>query len=152
MASDAKMSGDTEKIPDRSVSPESRAEIEHRDNSGASGSLENIDEETRKRIEASQKLANPLAGISQKRLADMGEDYAREAGMTTDEDIRAFRIGAMIAGNENKYDTIAELTDHEREILDREDTHKWSNPKMLYWVIVSKSTVPTPLNFLKERQ
>lgn len=152
MVSDAKMSGDTEKIPDRSASPESRAEIEHRDHSGASGSLDKVDEETRKRIEASQKLANPLAGIGQKQLADMGEDYAREAGLTSDEDIRAFRIGAMIAGNENKYDTIAELTDHEREILDREDTHKWSNPKMLYWVIVSKSTLPIPLNFFFEER
>lgn len=139
MASDtSKMSADAEKIPQRSDSSESSPEIEHRDHSQAGGVLENVDDETRQRIVASQKLANPLAGISQERLASMGEEYAREAGLTTDEDIRAFRIGAMIAGNENKYDTISELTEHEREILDREETHKWSNPAMLYWVIVSK--------------
>lgn len=153
MASDPpKTPADPEKVPDRSDTPESRTEIEHDDRPQAGASSEKLDEETRKRLEASQKLANPLAGTSQEQLADMGEEYAREAGLTSDEDIRAFRIGAMIAGNENKYDTIAELTDHEREILDREETHKWSNPSMLYWVIVSKFIPRPALGLSKARQ
>lgn len=124
---------------------ESETKVEHHDDSPRTvPSLDKFDEATRQRLEASHKLAHPLAGISQERLGVMGEEYARDSGMTSDEDIRAFRLGAMIAGNENRYDTIAELTEREREVLDREETHKWSNPSMLYWVIVSKSTHEPP--------
>jgi hypothetical protein len=79
----------------------------------------------------------------------MGEDYARLAGLTSEEDLRAFRLGAMIAGDHNRYDAIPELTDREREVLERETTHKWSNPSMLYWVIVSKCTLPFRIQVLR---
>ncbi|GKT57104.1 MFS sugar transporter [Colletotrichum tofieldiae] len=69
-----------------------------------------IDEEERKRLEASRKLENPLASLTPEQLAQKGEDYCREHGIDDEEDIRAFRLGAMIAGNMNKYDTMAELT------------------------------------------
>ena len=36
----------------------------------------------------------------------------------------------------NKFDAVDGLTDREREALDREITHKWKNPTMLYAVIV----------------
>ncbi|KAJ4307189.1 hypothetical protein N0V88_000568 [Collariella sp. IMI 366227] len=85
--------------------------------------------------DVSKKLANPLAGISPERLAAMGEDYARLAELTSDEDMRAFRLGAMLAGGQTSHHSIPDLTDEEREILERETTHKWSNPKMLYWMI-----------------
>ncbi|KAI8960524.1 hypothetical protein F5Y11DRAFT_266191 [Daldinia sp. FL1419] len=94
------------------------------------------DEGGRKRLEATAKLENPLGGLSPTQLAQRGEEFCAKHGFTDAEDIRAFRLGAMIAGNLNKYDTVDELTDHEREVLDREITHKWSNPKMLYAVIV----------------
>lgn len=90
------------------------------------------------RLGASRKMANPLAGLSPQRLAAMGEDYARLAGLTSEEDMRAFRLGAMIAGDHAGYSSIPELTDREREVLERETTHKWSNPAMLYWVIASE--------------
>jgi hypothetical protein len=79
----------------------------------------------------------------------MGEGYARFAGLTSEEDLRAFRLGAMIAGDHNRYDAIPELTDREREVLERETTHKWSNPSMLYWVIVSKCTLPFRIQVLR---
>ncbi|KAI1754741.1 hypothetical protein F4782DRAFT_491366 [Xylaria castorea] len=93
------------------------------------------DEGQRKRLEASAKLENPLAGLSPEQLAQRGEDFCKQHGLTDEEDIRAFRLGAMIAGNMNKYDTIEDLTSREREVLDKEITHKWSNPRMLYAVI-----------------
>jgi hypothetical protein len=34
----------------------------------------------------------------------------------------------MIAGDMNKYDTVEGLTDREKEVLDREIAHKWSQP------------------------
>ncbi|KAL1901397.1 hypothetical protein Sste5346_001802 [Sporothrix stenoceras] len=131
----------------------------------------------------SHKLQNPLAGIDPEELANMGEAYARkhnvgikkgETGTVSDEDIRAFRLGAVIAANPQMYTGGAvassaegmvqpqtegvtgnvgasssqekqvygggpfydQLTDSERNALAREETHKWSNPKHLYAVIV----------------
>ncbi|KAI1147224.1 hypothetical protein F4825DRAFT_158229 [Nemania diffusa] len=94
-----------------------------------------LDEGQRKRLEASAQLENPLAGLSPEQLAQRGEDFCKKHGLADEEDLRAFRLGAMIAGNMNKYDTIDGLTDREREVLDKEITHKWSNPTMLYAVI-----------------
>ncbi|KAM7208462.1 Sugar transporter domain containing protein [Naviculisporaceae sp. PSN 640] len=87
-------------------------------------------------LAASRKLAHPLDGLTPQRLAEMGEAYAHKAGLTSDEDIRAFRLGAMIASNDVDYNTIDDLTERERTVLEREVTHKWSNPPMLYWVVV----------------
>ncbi|KAI1471190.1 uncharacterized protein F4812DRAFT_467375 [Daldinia caldariorum] len=109
----------------------SPSELEHRETKDKIP-----DEGERKRLEATAKLENPLAGLSQTQLAQQGEEFCAKHGITDAEDIRAFRLGAMIAGNLNKYDTIDELTDREKGILDKEITHKWSNPKMLYAVIV----------------
>jgi hypothetical protein len=119
-----------------------RTEVEHswsRDNTVDGGRPSNIDPrldpEERKRLSASAKLENPLAGLSQSELARRGEEFCAKHGFTEEEDVRAFRLGAMVAGNLNKYDTVEGLNDREKEVLDREITHKWSNPSMLYAVI-----------------
>jgi hypothetical protein len=131
----------SEKKPDRPSSSGSRTDVEHQDIRRSSGHDTHqtlaLDDPAK---DLSKKLANPLAGLNQERLAVMGEEYAKLAGLTSDEDMRAFRLGAMIAGDHTRYDTIPELTDSEMEALERETTHKWSNPSMLYWVIVSKSS------------
>lgn len=114
-----------------------RKESDYSDVSHAENTVDNtLDEGERQRLEASAKLANPLGGLTPEQLAQRGEDFCSQHGITGEEDIRAFRLGAMIAGNMNKYDTVDGLTEREREVLDRELTHRWSNPKMLYAVIV----------------
>ncbi|KAK8039242.1 hypothetical protein PG993_007653 [Apiospora rasikravindrae] len=103
-----------------------------------------LDEEQRKRLEASAKLENPLRGLSAAELARRGEEFCARHGLTAEDDVRAFRLGAVIAGNMNQYDFAdagpmpegLQLTDRERDVLDREITHKWSQPTMLYAVIV----------------
>lgn len=110
----------------------SRAEIEH---SSSKDKISN-DDEYRRRLEASAKLENPLAGLTPEQLSHMGEEFCAKHGITEEEDIRAFRLGAMISGNMNQFTSIDELTDRERNVLDREITHKWSNPMMLYAVVV----------------
>lgn len=95
-----------------------------------------IDDAERERREKSAKLQNPLGHLTAEQLSRQGEEFCAQHGLTSEEDIRAFRLGAMLAGNMNKYDTLAGLTDRERDVLDRETTHKWSNPGMLYAVIV----------------
>lgn len=61
-----------------------------------------LDEAQRKRLEASARLENPLAGYTPDQLAQRGEDFCKQHGITDGEDVRAFRLGAMIAGNMNK--------------------------------------------------
>ncbi|KAI1132138.1 hypothetical protein F5Y10DRAFT_5548 [Nemania abortiva] len=94
-----------------------------------------LDEGQKKRLQASAMLDNPLSGLSPDELAQRGEDFCKQHGLSDEEDVRAFRLGAMIAGNMNKFDTIDGLTGREKEVLDKEITHKWSNPSMLYAVI-----------------
>ncbi|KAI5928028.1 sugar transporter-domain-containing protein [Camillea tinctor] len=96
----------------------------------------NLDEEHRKRLEASARLEHPLAGLTTEELSRRGEEYCAKHSITAEDDVRAFRLGAVIAGNYNQYDAIDGLTADERSALEREITHKWSNPAMLYAVIV----------------
>lgn len=121
----------SEKRKESDYSDVSRSEVENRH------SKDNmLDEEQKQRLEASAKLQNPLAGLTTEQLGQRGEEFCAKHGLTDEADIRAFRLGAIIAGNMNKYDTVDGLTDREKEVLDREITHKWSNPTMLYAVIV----------------
>lgn len=111
------------------------AEVEHEDAPRVDLRDGGRDTIAKERLEASRKLANPLAGLGHEQLSAMGEKYARLAGLDSEEDLRAFRLGAIVAGDENRYDTVEGLTAEEREVLDRETTHKWSNPGTLYWVV-----------------
>ncbi|KAH7319651.1 hypothetical protein B0I35DRAFT_450771 [Stachybotrys elegans] len=92
------------------------------------------------------KADHPLAGYSRDQLAQMGEKYAREhQGMTDEEEIRAFRLGAIIAGDmdvddnlhslREKYAAVNGLTEDERQTLVNEVEHKWSHPGMLYYLV-----------------
>lgn len=105
------------------------------DHSDVSHAEVRLDEGRRKRLEASARLENPLAGLSLDQLSQRGEDFCKQHGITGDDDVRAFRLGAMIAGNANKYDTVEGLTEREKGVLGKEITHKWDNPFMLYAVI-----------------
>ncbi|KAH9908125.1 sugar transporter-domain-containing protein [Xylariomycetidae sp. FL2044] len=119
----------------------SHDEIENR-GSGSGGDADDaaaaLGEEDRKRLEASAKLENPLAGLTPEQLGRRGEEFCARHGITDEDEIRAFRLGAVIAGHENRYDDaiVPGLTAAERDALDREVTHKWANPTMLYAVIV----------------
>ncbi|KAJ0304153.1 hypothetical protein COL516b_006043 [Colletotrichum fioriniae] len=124
-----------EKIGDQSSSGHAEPEFSHMDHPGRQSEATAVDDEERKRLEASRKLEDPLAGFTPEQLSQKGEDYCLEHGIADEEDIRAFRLGAMIAGNMNKYDSMTEITADERAVLDGESTHKWRNPKMLYGVV-----------------
>ncbi|TIC96879.1 putative metabolite transport protein YwtG [Colletotrichum higginsianum] len=124
-----------EKVGDRPSADRAETEVSHMDHPGRFSEATAIDDEERRRLEASRKLENPLAGFTPEQLGQKGEYYCREHGIDGEEDIRAFRLGAMIAGNMNKYDTMTELTPQERAALDGETTHKWRNSKMLYGVV-----------------
>lgn len=86
------------------------------------------------------KLANPLAGISHDELEQRGSRYARQQQMGDEEDIRAFQKGACLAQDPQKFASVPGLTQQEIEVLDKEITNRWSQPKLLYVVIILCST------------
>lgn len=117
-----------------------RAEIENVSPRGPSeghrGSL--TAEQLRANINA--KIANPLAGYSRQEMMERSVAYCKANQIGGEEDIRAFRIGAILAQNPNRHAELEETTDEEKAILTREITHKWSQPKLLYMVIALCST------------
>ncbi|KAI1005247.1 hypothetical protein K3495_g2965 [Podosphaera aphanis] len=82
------------------------------------------------------RLANPLVGLSQRQLSLRGEEFAIKYGMLEANDVRAFKLGAILAQDSKNYATVEDLTPEERDIIEREFTHKWSLPWSLIIVIV----------------
>jgi hypothetical protein len=88
-------------------------------------------------VEESQLSAafeNPLAGIEKSQLMKNVEDFCQQNNLT--DYVDDFRKGALIAQNPADWKSISELTEEERLVLEREKTHRWSQPKMLYWLVV----------------
>ena len=94
----------------------------------------------RARRNVNAKLANPLAGMSHATLENMGAMYAKKHQVGDEEDIRAFRLGACLAQDPTKYDSVAGLKEQELEVLRKEFTNRWSQPRLLYVVILLCST------------
>lgn len=92
------------------------------------------------RRNASAKLANPLAGISHSKLEEMGAMYARKHHIGDEEDIRAFRKGAVLAQDPRRFAQVQGLTGKEIDALQKEFDNRWSQPKLMYIVIALCST------------
>ncbi len=82
----------------------------------------------------SAAFENPLSGISKEQLLQQVEAFCRDNNLS--EHIDAFRRGALVAQNPTEFESIAELTDEDRNILTREQTHRWSQPLTLYWLVI----------------
>lgn len=127
----------------------SKAEVEHQSRgpsvdqtAGAAG-----DEDLRQRQDASARMENPLAGFSREQVTRLAEDFCAKHGFTDDEDLRVFKLGAAIAGNDFQWDTIDGLRDDEKVALRTEVDHKWrANPMKLYGVIVVCVSLHTALH------
>ncbi|KDQ21959.1 hypothetical protein BOTBODRAFT_26364 [Botryobasidium botryosum FD-172 SS1] len=79
-------------------------------------------------------LANPLAGIPREQLLRDAEAFARERGLEDHVDV--FRKGALVAQDPLAFDSLPELNEEEKAALRRERTHKWDQPKKLYFLVV----------------
>lgn len=82
----------------------------------------------------SSAFENPLAGLSKEQLFQDVETFCRDNNLM--DHVDAFRKGALVAQNPRNTASMAELTDEERIILDREHTHRWSQPLTLYWLVI----------------
>lgn len=90
----------------------------------------------RARRNLNAKLANPLAGFSHGDLRKQGHNFAVTHQMGDETDVRAFELGAILAQAPERYARVAELTAHEKQILQHEFTHRWSQPWTMYLVII----------------
>lgn len=116
----------------------SKAEVEHQSRGPSVDQAAGPeDPDQRQRHDASARMENPLGGFSREQVVRMADEFCAKHGFTDDEDLRVFRLGAAIAGNDFRWDTIDGLRDDEKEALWIEVDHKWrANPKKLYGVIV----------------
>lgn len=115
----------TEKAVNKAESPASveHAEKPHRhdvfDIEGRSGGLNAVFE-------------NPLAGIPREQLLTDVESFCRQYGL--EDHLDNFRKGALISQNPKAALDLPDLTDEDKEIIRREQTHKWSQPWQLYFM------------------
>ncbi|PQE25593.1 MFS sugar transporter protein [Rutstroemia sp. NJR-2017a BBW] len=101
--------------------------------SGGSGGPQTAAE---RQATVNRMMHHPLAAYSEDQVQQMGEAYARAHQINGEDDIRAFRLGAVLAKDVNRHVDMDELTPQEKEFLAREVTHKWAQPKLLYLVVV----------------
>jgi hypothetical protein len=95
----------------------------------------------RARRNLNAKLANPLDGYSFSELEGLGRDYAKTHAIGEAEDIRAFELGAVLAQAPEKFEVIRDYcSTEEMTVLENEFNSRWSQPKLLYLVIVLCST------------
>lgn len=85
--------------------------------------------------------SNPLAGDTESELERKAESYCDDAGITQAEDVRAFRLGAILAGHPVKHATLDGLTGEERAALAQESSERWftklqSIPGKLWFVVI----------------
>ncbi|KAJ7078680.1 proton myo-inositol cotransporter [Mycena epipterygia] len=79
------------------------------------------------------KLQNPLTGFSRDRLQQMGEDFAKHHGL--EDHVELFGKAAQIAQDPTNFENIQDLSMDDRDVLRREYTHRWDQPKTLYYTI-----------------
>lgn len=99
---------------------------------------ENVAELNRRNLNA--KLANPLAGYTHAQLEQMGADFAMKHQLGEEDDIQAFRHGAVCAQDPARFDTYAALSEQDKDTMRQEFSHRWHQPRLLYLVIVLCST------------
>lgn len=97
------------------------------------------DVETGERNHLNAVFENPLAGIPREQLFKQVEEFCHQWGLMSD--LETFKKGALISQSPESATTLPELSDFEREALEREHTHKWSQPWQLYF-LASESISP----------
>ncbi|CAI7584556.1 unnamed protein product [Penicillium pancosmium] len=92
------------------------------------------DLEDRGRGHLNAVFENPLAGIPREQLFKQVEEFCQQWGLMSD--LETFKKGALVSQAPESATTLSELNDSEREALEREHTHKWSQPWQLYFLAI----------------
>lgn len=95
----------------------------------------------RARRNINMKINNPLDDYTESELKIMGSDYAKMHAIADPEDIRAFELGAVLSQNPLDFRRISnDATPEEMAVLEKEFSSRWSQPIILYLVIILCST------------
>ncbi|KAF2143731.1 uncharacterized protein K452DRAFT_296717 [Aplosporella prunicola CBS 121167] len=95
---------------------------------------QNSDHHVNLNSNAEAKIKNPLAGIPHDVLMAQVDDFAREHNMADATDL--LRKGALVAQDPTAFEKIKGLTPDEAEALRMEVTHKWHQPRALYFTVI----------------
>jgi hypothetical protein len=138
------MSNNGEPAEKRDVSPDSHTEYKEKRSQSMTDHRPSVAQSAaeRARRNINAKLANPLQGYNYNELRKMGRAYAFEHALAEEDDVRAMEIGACLARDPEDLSKCKDfgVTDEEYEVLNKEVTHRWSQPYTLYLVIVLCST------------
>lgn len=83
------------------------------------------------------KLRNPLAGLSEQQVLADVEAWCAEKGLQGE--LESFRKGALIARvgqRDDGFEYVDALSVEEKDVLRHEINHRWSQPFMLYFLVV----------------
>ena len=83
------------------------------------------------------KLRNPLAGLTEEQVIADVDAWCIEKNLREHQDV--FRKGALIARvgqRDDGFEYVTQLSTEEKEWLRHEISHRWSQPKMLYFLVV----------------
>ncbi|KAI4179825.1 MAG: hypothetical protein L6R41_007620 [Letrouitia leprolyta] len=86
------------------------------------------------RVDETDRIQNPLAGIPRATLLKNVEDFANEVGMA--DHIPLIQRGALVAQNPPAFEQLEELDDLEKDALRNEVLHKWRQPWPLYFTVI----------------
>lgn len=82
-------------------------------------------------------LKNPLAGFNSEQVLTDVDLFVDEKGLGEyREDFRKGALLARVINTPSGYETIAEITEEEKSVLRREETHRWHQPFQLYFLVV----------------
>ena len=111
---------------------------EHDDRNHAAGHAKRLNSMTaaeRARRNVNAKLANPLAGHTHDELKEMAAAYVKKYQIGGANDLRAFELGAILAQDLEKFEPVEGMTAEEIATGNKEFTHRWAQPSLMYWVI-----------------
>lgn len=114
---------DQEAYDDDSPRPPS---FKHLDEKGDNGG------NLRKGSIANAKIANPLADMTYDELMDDVDKFCQEKELMYA--VEDFQKGALLAQKKGRFETIEMLSEDEKELIRREKTHRWRQPKMMYYM------------------
>ncbi|KDR71828.1 hypothetical protein GALMADRAFT_253598 [Galerina marginata CBS 339.88] len=80
------------------------------------------------------RIQNPLRGIPRSTLLKQVEVFTRAKRLEDMVDL--FKKAALLAQNPQDFESQPDLDEGDREIIRRETTHRWSQPKSLYLTII----------------
>ncbi|RPD58597.1 hypothetical protein L226DRAFT_466400 [Lentinus tigrinus ALCF2SS1-7] len=79
-------------------------------------------------------LENPLTLISREQLLADTETFAKMHDLS--EYTETIQKGALVAQDPSAFETLPMLNEEDKRVLRREFTHKWDQPKTLYYLVI----------------